>query len=109
MVKPGPRPWRRVMSLLVSGRVWVRRNLILMGWAGPFSAHSQGFFKVLGKGKLPDVPLVVKAKYFSKDVRTDRSCTMGMMVLGGVGDMPDFRLEGGRGLRPWCGSPLGIG
>ena len=28
----------------------------------------QGFFKVLGKGKLPSVPLVVKAKYFSKDV-----------------------------------------
>ncbi|TFJ85680.1 hypothetical protein NSK_003188 [Nannochloropsis salina CCMP1776] len=26
-----------------------------------------GFFKVLGKGKLPSVPLVVKAKYFSKD------------------------------------------
>ena len=26
-----------------------------------------GFFKVLGKGKLPTVPLVVKAKYFSKD------------------------------------------
>lgn len=29
-----------------------------------------GFFKVLGKGKLPSVPLVVKAKFFSKDVRT---------------------------------------
>lgn len=28
----------------------------------------QGFFKVLGKGKLPNVPLVVRAKYFSKDV-----------------------------------------
>ena len=31
--------------------------------------NPQGFFKVLGKGKLPSVPLVVKAKYFSKDVR----------------------------------------
>jgi large subunit ribosomal protein L27Ae len=26
-----------------------------------------GYFKVLGKGVLPSVPLVVKAKYFSKD------------------------------------------
>lgn len=24
-----------------------------------------GYFKVLGKGRLPDVPLVVKAKFFS--------------------------------------------
>ncbi len=27
-----------------------------------------GYFKVLGKGNLPNLPLVVKAKYFSKDV-----------------------------------------
>jgi hypothetical protein len=27
-----------------------------------------GYFKVLGKGVLPDVPIVVKAKYFSKEV-----------------------------------------
>ncbi len=27
-----------------------------------------GYFKVLGKGVLPSIPLVVKAKYFSKDV-----------------------------------------
>lgn len=27
-----------------------------------------GFFKVLGKGNLPNIPIVVKAKYFSKDV-----------------------------------------
>ena len=28
---------------------------------------SQGIFKVLGKGELPDQPLLVKAKFFSKD------------------------------------------
>lgn len=27
-----------------------------------------GFFKVLGKGNLPNIPIVVKAKFFSKDV-----------------------------------------
>lgn len=26
-----------------------------------------GYSKVLGKGRLPEVPLVVKARYFSKD------------------------------------------
>lgn len=29
----------------------------------------QGYFKVLGKGNLPNIPLVVKAKFFSKEVR----------------------------------------
>lgn len=33
-------------------------------------SHLQGYFKVLGKGVLPKAPLVVKAKYFSKDVST---------------------------------------
>jgi large subunit ribosomal protein L27Ae len=28
-----------------------------------------GYFKVLGKGVLPDIPLVVKARYFTKEVR----------------------------------------
>jgi large subunit ribosomal protein L27Ae len=30
----------------------------------------QGYFKVLGKGNLPSIPLVVKAKFFSKEVCT---------------------------------------
>ncbi len=29
-----------------------------------------GYFKVLGKGVLPKIPLVVKAKYFSKDAES---------------------------------------
>lgn len=31
-----------------------------------------GYFKVLGKGNLPAIPLVVKAKFFSKEVITSR-------------------------------------
>jgi large subunit ribosomal protein L27Ae len=27
-----------------------------------------GYFKVLGKGSLPNIPIIVKARYFSKDV-----------------------------------------
>jgi len=30
------------------------------------SDFSQGFFKVLGKGSLPDQPVIVKARFFSK-------------------------------------------
>lgn len=48
---------------------WLSRDCLLwllffrcFGW-NPFS---QGYFKVLGKGKLPAVPIIVKAKIFSK-------------------------------------------
>ena len=33
-----------------------------------YNIISQGYFKVLGKGHLPAIPLVVKAKFFSKEV-----------------------------------------
>jgi ribosomal protein L15 len=36
----------------------------------------QGYFKVLGKGRLPSVPLVVKARFFSKGVRASNSVIM---------------------------------
>lgn len=32
-----------------------------------------GFFKVLGKGSLPAIPVVVKARFFSKMVRTSQN------------------------------------
>lgn len=37
--------------------------IFLISWR-----YLQGYFKVLGKGNLPSIPLVVKAKFFSKDV-----------------------------------------
>jgi len=40
-----------------------------------------GFFKVLGKGKLPSVPLVVKAKYFSKDAEKKIKAAGGATLL----------------------------
>ena len=42
---------------------------------------SQGFFKVLGKGELPAQPLVVKAKYFSKDAEKKIKAVGGACVL----------------------------
>lgn len=40
-----------------------------------------GFFKVLGGGELPDQPLVVKAKVFSKDAEKKIKAVGGACVL----------------------------
>ena len=32
----------------------------------PFSLFFEGYYKVLGKGKLPKQPVIVKAKFFSR-------------------------------------------
>ncbi len=41
----------------------------------------QGFFKVLGKGHLPAYPIIVKAKYFSKDAETKIKEAGGACIL----------------------------
>jgi large subunit ribosomal protein L27Ae len=41
----------------------------------------QGIFKVLGKGELPNQPLVVKAKFFSKDAEKKIKAVGGACVL----------------------------
>lgn len=40
-----------------------------------------GYFKVLGKGNLPNIPLVVKAKYFSKDAEKKIKAAGGAVLL----------------------------
>jgi len=40
-----------------------------------------GYFKVLGKGVLPPFPIVVKAKFFSKDAEKKIRATGGATVL----------------------------
>ena len=40
-----------------------------------------GIFKVLGAGELPDIPLVVKAKFFSKDAEKKIKAVGGACVL----------------------------
>jgi large subunit ribosomal protein L27Ae len=40
-----------------------------------------GYFKVLGKGVLPNVPLVVKARYFSKDAEAKIKAAGGAVLL----------------------------
>jgi large subunit ribosomal protein L27Ae len=40
-----------------------------------------GYFKVLGKGNLPSIPLVVKAKYFSKDAEKKIKAAGGAVLL----------------------------
>uniref|UniRef100_A0A7S4EVA0 Large ribosomal subunit protein uL15/eL18 domain-containing protein n=1 Tax=Chrysotila carterae TaxID=13221 RepID=A0A7S4EVA0_CHRCT len=46
---------RQVAAILCAQNVWM-----------PMLSLMQGIFKVLGKGELPDQPVVVKAKFFSK-------------------------------------------
>lgn len=41
----------------------------------------QGFFKVLGKGGLPDQPLIVKAKFFSKGAEKKIKAAGGACIL----------------------------
>ena len=40
-----------------------------------------GYFKVLGKGVLPDIPLVVKARYFTKEAEKKIKATGGAVLL----------------------------
>jgi len=40
-----------------------------------------GYYKVLGKGILPSVPLVIKAKYFSKDAEKKIKAAGGAVLL----------------------------
>jgi large subunit ribosomal protein L27Ae len=40
-----------------------------------------GYFKVLGKGELPKMPIVVKAKYFSKDAEKKIKAAGGAVLL----------------------------
>ncbi len=40
-----------------------------------------GYFKVLGKGRLPKIPLVVKARYFSKDAEKKIKAAGGACLL----------------------------
>ena len=40
-----------------------------------------GYFKVLGKGQLPAVPIIVKAKYFSKDAEKKIKAAGGACLL----------------------------
>lgn len=44
-------------------------------------ASLQGFYKVLGKGTLPEQPLIVKAKFFSKGAEEKIKAVGGACVL----------------------------
>jgi len=42
---------------------------------------SKGYFKVLGKGRLPDIPLIVKARYVSQSAEEKIRKAGGAVVL----------------------------
>eukprot|EP00353_Schmidingerella_taraikaensis_P005629 CAMPEP_0185580058 /NCGR_PEP_ID=MMETSP0434-20130131/15585_1 /TAXON_ID=626734 ORGANISM="Favella taraikaensis, Strain Fe Narragansett Bay" /NCGR_SAMPLE_ID=MMETSP0434 /ASSEMBLY_ACC=CAM_ASM_000379 /LENGTH=151 /DNA_ID=CAMNT_0028198221 /DNA_START=27 /DNA_END=482 /DNA_ORIENTATION=- len=51
------------------------------GVAPVIDCNAQRIFKVLGKGRLPDVPVIVKAKYFSKQAVDKIQAAGGACVL----------------------------
>ena len=51
------------------------------GKAVVIDCAAKGIFKVLGKGELPAQPLVVKAKFFSKDAEKKIKAVGGACVL----------------------------
>jgi large subunit ribosomal protein L27Ae len=51
------------------------------GKAPVLDVTDSGFFKVLGKGRLPDMPIIVKAKYFSKDAEKKIKAAGGACLL----------------------------
>ena len=51
------------------------------GKAPVLDLTDKGYFKVLGKGRLPDVPLIVKAKFFSKDAEKKIKAAGGAALL----------------------------
>lgn len=51
------------------------------GTAPVVDVTSLGFFKVLGRGRLPEVPLVVRAKFFSKTAEEKIRAAGGAAVL----------------------------
>ncbi|KAF2350368.1 Ribosomal protein L15 [Trinorchestia longiramus] len=46
-----------------------------------FNLNKAGFYKVLGKGKLPQQPIIVKAKFFSMKAEKKIKAAGGMCVL----------------------------
>ena len=57
------------------------RSSAPLGRAPVINCVRAGIYKVLGKGKLPDQPVVVKAKFFSKDAEKKIKAVGGACVL----------------------------
>ncbi|KAG5191784.1 ribosomal protein L18e/L15P [Tribonema minus] len=51
------------------------------GKAPVIDVVDHGFFKVLGKGQLPSIPVIVRAKFFSKDAEKKIRAAGGACVL----------------------------
>jgi ribosomal protein L15 len=66
---------------LQSRRVWTLHFIEIVSLMATQMKNEQGFFKVLGKGNLPNYPIIVKAKYFSKDAETKIKEAGGACIL----------------------------
>jgi len=71
----------KVLCCTRSGERRVVASLIMLALFRSYLSSSQGFFKVLGKGILPKQPVIVKAKYFSKDAERKIKAVGGACVM----------------------------
>ena len=51
------------------------------GKAPVINCVANGIFKVLGKGSLPDIPLIVKARFFSREAEQKINAAGGVCII----------------------------
>lgn len=66
---------------LVSNEVVNQAKKTTDGTAPVIDVTQSGYFKVLGTGKLPNIPMIVKAKFFSKGAEAKIKAAGGACVL----------------------------
>ncbi|KAF0754452.1 hypothetical protein DYB37_002970 [Aphanomyces astaci] len=66
---------------LVSAQVKETAEASKDGKAPIIDVTKAGYFKVLGKGRLPAVPVIVKAKYFSQEAENKIKAVGGACLL----------------------------
>jgi len=66
---------------LVSDEILAKAKASKDGKAPVIDVTKCGFYKVLGKGSLPNIPVIVKAKHFSKTAETKIKQAGGACIL----------------------------
>ncbi|CAM9667829.1 unnamed protein product [Chrysoparadoxa australica] len=71
----------KLWSLLPEGTYESCKGTASADKAPVVDCTSAGYFKVLGKGRLPEIPLIVKARYFSKEAEKKIKAAGGACLL----------------------------
>ena len=71
----------KLWTLVPAGAVAEAQEKAKGGTAAVIDVTEAGVFKVLGKGRLPKIPVIVKARFFSKGAEEKIKATGGACVL----------------------------